>query len=90
VPLAVDMLGSVGCRYPDNYAHFCDPRIDAQDEPLDPAGTAKLAATIDREVTDAAPWVPLFTPRFADLTSARVGNYQYNASGVPFDQLWLR
>ncbi|MDQ1494558.1 MAG: hypothetical protein QOG69_1041, partial [Actinomycetota bacterium] len=96
VPLAVDVLGSVGCRYPDNYAHFCDPRIDAQlahlakDEPLDPAGTAKLAATIDREVTDAAPWVPLFTPRFADLTSARVGNYQYNSSGVPFDQLWVR
>ena len=61
-----------------------------KDEPSDPAGTAKLAATIDREVTDAAPWIPLFTPRFADLTSARVGNYQYNASGVPFDQLWVR
>jgi YVTN family beta-propeller protein len=94
--IAADMLTNVTCRSPDNYAHFCDPRIDAQvaqltkDEPSDPAGTAKLAATIDREVTDAAPWVPLFTPRFAELTSARVGNYQYNPSGVLFDQLWVR
>ena len=28
--LAADMLVSVRCRNPDNYAHFCDPRIDAQ------------------------------------------------------------
>jgi hypothetical protein len=66
--LAADMLVTVRCRNPDNHAHFCDPGIDAQiaqltkDEPSDPSGTAKLAATIDREVTDAAPWVPLFTP----------------------------
>jgi YVTN family beta-propeller protein len=94
--IAADMLTNVSCRSPNNFAHFCNPRIDAQiaqltkEEPSDPAGSAKLAATIDREITDAAPWVPLFTPRFAELTSARVGNYQSNASGVLFDQLWVR
>lgn len=96
VPLAIDMLSSLRCGHPENYAHFCDPGIDAQlarlakSEPSDPFGTAKLAAAIDREISDAAPWVPLFTPRFADLTSARVGNYRYIASGVPFDQLWVK
>ena len=37
--------------------------------------------------------VPLFTPRFADLVSRRVGNYQantYAAATVMLDQLWIR
>jgi YVTN family beta-propeller protein len=95
--LAVDALGSVGCHYAPNPAHFCDRHVDAQlaqlaaREPVDPAGTVRLAAAIDREITDRAPWVPLFTPRFADLTSARVGNYQYNSGfNVLLDQLWVR
>src|SRR5439155_19296529 len=66
--LAVDMLSTVGCRSgPENPAHFCDPRIDAQvarltkEQPSTAA--AKLAATIDQEIVDHAPWVPRFTPR---------------------------
>jgi ABC-type transport system substrate-binding protein len=80
----------------NNSGHFCDPRIDAQiarlarDEPMDPAGTTSLAATVDRELTDAAPWVPLFTPSLPDLTSARVGNYENNNGSVLMDQLWVR
>ena len=31
-----------------------------------------------------------FEGSLADLTSARVGNYQYNPSGPLFDQLWVR
>jgi YVTN family beta-propeller protein len=96
-PLAVDMFSTLRCAFEGNQAHFCDPRIDAQvaklakEEPADPAGTTKLAATIDRELTDQAPWVPLFTPRLADLTAARVGNYQYNNGyNVLLDQLWVR
>ena len=87
----------MGCHYRSNPAHFCDHHVDAQvarlakREPADPAGTAALAAEIDREITDQAPWVPLFTPRLADLTSARVGNYQYNNGfNVLLDQLWVR
>jgi hypothetical protein len=40
-----------------------------------------------------APWVPLFTPRLADFTSRRVGNYQANTYAAPsvlLDQLWVR
>ena len=94
--LATDMLGDVACDYRDNPAHFCDARVDAQlarlakEEPVDPAGSAALAAAIDREVTNQAPWVPLFTPRLADLTSSRVGNYEYNAGFVLLHQLWVR
>ena len=77
---AADMFETVGCRFgPNNLAHFCDPQIDAQvarlaREQPSPA-YAKLAATIDREIVEQAPWVPLFTPRLADLASPRVGNY---------------
>ena len=90
------MLGGVGCHFRDNPAHFCNARVDAQltrlakEEPADPAGSAALAAAIDREVTNLAPWVPLFTPRLADLTSTRVGNYQYNSGLVLLEQLWVR
>ena len=43
--------------------------------------------------TDVPKGVPLFTPRFADLVSRRVGNYQantYAAATVMLDQLWIR
>jgi YVTN family beta-propeller protein len=96
VGLAVDILSAVECHLQQNPAHFCNPRIDAQvarlekQEPTDPAGTAAFAATIDREITNQAPWVPLFTPRFVDVTSARVGNYQESSGAVLFDQLWVR
>lgn len=46
---------------------------------------------IDREISDKAPWVPLFNPESLDLLSKRVGNYQYNPNGfgVLIDQLWV-
>jgi ABC-type transport system substrate-binding protein len=96
--LAVDTFSTLGCNAgAENPAHFCDRQIDTQvarlakQEPADPAGTAGVAAAVDREITNQAPWVPLFTPRFADLTSARVGNYEYNNGfSVSLDQLWVR
>jgi len=60
---------------------------------MNPAAGAALAARLDREIVSRAPWVPLFTPRFADFTSKRVQNYQantYAASTVLLDQLWVR
>jgi YVTN family beta-propeller protein len=90
------VLYTLGCRFgPDNQAHFCDPRIDAQVARLakeQPSPTAaKLAAKIDREIVDQAPWVPLFTPRLANLASARVGNYQTSPDGLPLlEQMWVR
>jgi peptide/nickel transport system substrate-binding protein len=94
--LAVDALSVSGCHFDPNPAHFCDHGVDAQlsqlanEEPVDPAGTAGLAEAIDREITDTAPWVPLFTPTYADLTSTRVGNYQSQGGRALLDQLWVR
>jgi peptide/nickel transport system substrate-binding protein len=97
--VAADVFSTLNCHFPGNNAHFCDPRIDAQvrhlaaEQASDPNAGATLAARIDRELTDRAPWVPLFTPRFADFVSSRVGNYQANtylSSSVLLDQLWVR
>jgi YVTN family beta-propeller protein len=95
--LAVDWLDLLDCSHEENDpAHFCDARIDAQiarlarNEPANPAGTTPVAAAIDRELTDQAPWVPLFTPSLPDLTSARVRNYENNNGAVLLDQLWVR
>ena len=94
-PLAVDMLSTLTCGFQPNPAHFCDRNIDlqierlAKDEPTNPGGTRDLAASIDREITDQAPGVPLFAPRTVDVTSARVGNYQAQLGQVLVDQLWV-
>jgi peptide/nickel transport system substrate-binding protein len=56
----------------------------------DPQAAAQVWAEVDREITDLAPWVPFVSLRFADFTSARVGNYQYSPAGILLDQFWVR
>jgi YVTN family beta-propeller protein len=76
---------------------FCDPAIDRlmdtadAEEATDPAEASATWARVDREVTDAAPWVPLVSLNWDDFLSARVSNYQYNpVFGVLLDQLSVR
>jgi peptide/nickel transport system substrate-binding protein len=76
---------------------FCHPAIDRlmnqadQLQASDPRAAAQVWAQVDRQVTDLAPWVPFASLRFADFTSARVGDYQYSpAPGILLDQLWVR
>jgi YVTN family beta-propeller protein len=76
---------------------FCDPGIDRQMDQADqlqirdPQAAATVWAKVDHEITDLAPWVPLVSLRFADFTSARVGDYQYSPIwGILLDQLWVR
>jgi ABC-type transport system substrate-binding protein/DNA-binding SARP family transcriptional activator len=80
-----------------NAAEFCDPRIDAQVtqalalETRLPNAAGALWARIDRELTEQAPWVPLYNPRALVMLSARVGNYQFHPYWtVLVDQLWVR
>jgi peptide/nickel transport system substrate-binding protein len=80
-----------------NGPEFCDPGIDrlmrrAQAEQLsDPTGSRALWQRVDREVTDAAPWVPLMVTKDVNFLSKRVGNYQYSPEmGMLIDQLWVR
>ncbi len=95
-PLAVDMLTTVTCDFVPNPAHFCEPTIDAHISQLaalqasDPFDARSQAASIDREITDQAPWVPLFTPETIDVTSSRIGNYQSVRGDTLTDQLWVQ
>lgn len=96
LPLAVDGLSLLQCDFQPNPARFCDSAVDAQIhqlaavEPVDPDGARDLAAQIDREITDEAPWVALFTPQTVDVTSARIGNYQAERGRLLVDQLWVQ
>jgi ABC-type transport system substrate-binding protein len=93
---ASSLLDSFRCASPDG-SFFCNRRVDAEIaralkvEATDPDAASPLWAKIERDVVHLAPWVPLFTPSHAFLTSKRVGNYQYNPElRVLFDQLWVR
>jgi YVTN family beta-propeller protein len=86
-------------RNPNNQnpSEFCDPGIDrqmrrAQAEQLsDPTASRALWQRVDREITDAAPWVPLIISKNVNFLSKRVGNYQYSpAMFMLIDQLWVR
>jgi YVTN family beta-propeller protein len=99
IGVAADVFSTLDCHFPSNYARFCDPRLDAEvkrlaaEQARDPNAGATLAERIDRELVAKAPWVPLYTPRFADFVSSRVKNYQpntYASSTVLLDQLWVR
>ncbi len=67
-----------------NISGFCDRAIQADmDAALkqggtDPALANQTWAKADREVTDQAPMVELFTPKMIDFVSKRVGNYVWN------------
>jgi YVTN family beta-propeller protein len=93
--------GRVGTN--GNLAGLCDKRIDEKAaraqalEPEDPAAASRLWTAIDRELTDAAPWVPMKSFFTVDFVSRRTGNYKYcwlsAASGFAsacLDQLWVR
>jgi peptide/nickel transport system substrate-binding protein len=80
-----------------NIAGFCDKAIDGKmKEALalavtDQAAADKLWAEIDREVTDMAPAVPLFTPKHIDFVSKRVGNFMFNAQFYwVISQAWVQ
>ena len=97
-------LPALSCRSFDqdptnttNFAGFCDPHADqlasqAQAAQLtDPATARTLWAQVDRNVTDQAPWVPIFSFALAYFVSARVGNYQQSPSVGPLlDEMWVR
>ena len=86
-----------------NYASFCDPRIDAQVarartlQTTNPSQAASLWETIDRELTNDAPWVAMKSFLSTDFVSRRTGNYRYcwlsgqtGLTGACLDELWVR
>src|SRR5262249_32259141 len=96
-PAASNYLGFLFSCRPPNLSHFCDARIERQIgralalQSTDPYLANRLWARIDRAVVDKAPVAPLYTTKWVDFDSRRVGNYQYNPQwGVLLGQLWLR
>jgi peptide/nickel transport system substrate-binding protein len=78
-----------------NVTQFCDSSIDRQmrraQAEQDPTMARALWQRIDREVTDASPWVTLFASEDVNFLAKRVGNYQWSPSmGMLIDQLWVR
>jgi peptide/nickel transport system substrate-binding protein len=67
-----------------NIAEFCDKKIQAKMDQAgkrgitDPAGANKLWAQVDKDVTDQAPWVSMFNPKYIDVLSSRVKGYQFS------------
>ena len=67
-----------------NIAEFCDKGIQAKMDQAgktgitDPAAGNKLWEQVDKEVTDQAPWVAMFNPKYLDFLSNRVKGYQFS------------
>jgi peptide/nickel transport system substrate-binding protein len=67
-----------------NISEFCDKGIQAQmNQALqqgitDPSGANQKWEGIDKAVTDQAPWVSMFNPKYIDFLSKRVKGYQFS------------
>jgi peptide/nickel transport system substrate-binding protein len=87
----------------ENFAGICDRHLDAQIARAQSLETTNRAAaagawhSIDRLLTDEAPWVPVKVQFSTDFVGRRVGNYRYcwlsgssGLTGACLDQLWVR
>jgi peptide/nickel transport system substrate-binding protein len=67
-----------------NIAEFCNKGIQANMDKAgklgitDPAASNTLWAQVDHDVTDQAPWVSMFNPKYIDVLSDRVTGYQFS------------
>ena len=67
-----------------NIAGFCNQQIEAKMNQAgttgitDPAAGNKIWAQVDKDVTDQAPWVSMFNPKYIDFISSRVKGYQFS------------
>jgi peptide/nickel transport system substrate-binding protein len=87
----------------ENYAEFCNPRIDAEIahartlQITDPTAASQLWTRIDHQLTEQAPWLITRESVAADLLSRRTHNYtpcwlsfEFGVTGACLDQLWVR
>jgi peptide/nickel transport system substrate-binding protein len=91
-PAASDFLvillgcGSIhpGSNSSPNIAQFCNKGIQAKMDHAgqvgltDPAAGNKIWAQVDKEVTDQAPWVSMYNPKYIDFLSSRVKGYLFS------------
>jgi peptide/nickel transport system substrate-binding protein len=91
----VPRFTSCGGSFSNGY--YCNPALDfemqeaGQFEGTDLGRASTLWAAIDRQLTDAAVWVPTVNLRDVEITSSRLGNYEYNPiEGFLADQAWVK
>ena len=78
-----------------NLAGLCDPAFDrgiahAKAVQAQTSRAEALWTALDRQLTDAAPWIPLASPSSVDVVSHRVHHYlRSELLGPLFDQMWL-
>jgi peptide/nickel transport system substrate-binding protein len=91
-PAASDFLVILlGCKsiHPNsnsspNIAQFCDKKIQADMDRAgkigitDPDAGNKIWAQVDHDITDQAPWVAMYNPKFIDFLGSRVKGYQFS------------
>src|SRR5436190_9410641 len=91
-PAASDFLDILlGCNsiHPNsdsspNIAQFCSKPIQAKMDQAavqavtDPATSNDTWAAVDKAVTDQAPWVAMYNPKYVDFLSKRVKGYQFS------------
>jgi peptide/nickel transport system substrate-binding protein len=67
-----------------NIAQFCNKAIQQQMDHAgqvgitNPDGANKIWAQADHKITDQAPWVAMFNPKYIDVLSSRVTGYQFS------------
>ena len=85
----LDILLGCGSFHPNsnsspNIAEFCNKGIQAKMENAgkvgitNPDSANKIWAQVDKEVTDQAPWVSMFNPKYIDVLSDRVKGYLFS------------
>lgn len=85
------------CGVASNLSRYCDPGLEERmDEArrlqaTDPVAAADAWADVDREITEAAAWVPVVNFTDTYFVSERVGNVQLHAQwGMLLDQMWVQ
>jgi YVTN family beta-propeller protein len=85
------------CGAPYNSSGFCDHDIDRRMKRAaflqitDPAAAHRLWSSIEHDIMDVAPWVPLVDRFWVNVVSDRLENYQVNPQWGPLvDQMWVR
>jgi peptide/nickel transport system substrate-binding protein len=79
-----------------NIAAYCNKSIQAQistaesEEATNPSAAAALWTQIDREDTNAAPWVNMYNPKQIDVLASNAHGYKWNPQwDILIDQMWL-
>jgi YVTN family beta-propeller protein len=84
----------VSCSGTENFANFCDHKLDAAARDAAAArGPDALEKwrRVQAALASESPTVPLVNENYISLTAKRVGNYQYHPFAGPLvDQMWVR